>query len=248
MVYTSPRASDEEILSAYKESADRDFIAERRGRDLTYARLLGKIGKLVSGCRGRLLDVGCATGFFLDLARRDGWQVAGIEPSEWASSYARDVLGLDVKQGTVSTAELRDNYFDVITLWDVVEHLVDPLGDFTRLAAALKPGGLLAFSTHSIESPAARILGGRYPFLMAMHVTHFTPRTSGVLCAKAGLRQFEAEPHVRWLRVSYMIGKIGAKSERIAAVIRRGAALAGALDAVVPVVGLGIFNAYAKKA
>ncbi len=71
---------------------------------------------------GRLLDVGCAAGFFLDEARRRGWQVQGVELSGEMAAYARAQLKLDVWQGSFDDAALEPGTFDVITMWDYLEH------------------------------------------------------------------------------------------------------------------------------
>ncbi len=152
-----------------------------------------------------------------------------------------------VHEAAIAEVPLAPGSFDVVTLWDVVEHLLDPVGDVRRLALALKPGGVFALSTHDISCLAARVLGPRYPFLMPMHVTHFTPRTIGRLFAAAGLHLTRVEPHIRWLRVAYLVKKLASAQPRLAAAagaVVRGARLS---DRYVPVVGLGLFNAYAVK-
>src|SRR6185503_10728546 len=173
--------------------ADQEFLGERHARELTYRRLLRSLDRTSTLHRAsdpvpwparreraagmRLLDAGCAMGFFLNQARADGWEVEGIDPSRWAAEYARREFGLTVHNAPLARVALKPASFDVITLWDVVEHLPHPVTDLTHLARALKPGGLFALSTHSIGSLSAKLLGPRYPFLMAMHVTHFNRRT-----------------------------------------------------------------------
>ena len=132
-------------------------------------------------------------------------------------------------------------------MWDVVEHLVDPVGDVRHLARALKPGGVFALSTHAINSVCARLLGRRYPFLMAMHVTHFTPRTTAKLFELAGLKQTRVRPHLRTLRVGYLLKKLEPKARRVAACLKAIARVLGAEDRYVVVAGLGIFDAFAVK-
>ena len=75
---------------------------------------------------GRLLDVGCAAGYFLDEARRSGWDVAGVDVSEWARRQARDLFGLEVLGSLEAAAEHRPGGFDAVTLFQVLEHMPDP--------------------------------------------------------------------------------------------------------------------------
>ncbi len=96
---------------------------------------------------GRLLDVGCATGVFLDLARAAGWRVAGVELSERHAAYARGTFGLEVWQGDFLDAPYPPASFDAITMWDFLEHVLDPRAVLRRARALLKPGGLLLVFT-----------------------------------------------------------------------------------------------------
>ena len=88
----------------------------------------------------RLLDVGAHVGVFVDVARRRGWDAWGLEPSRWAVQEGRK-QGVNLIQGTLHDAELDSESFDVVTMWDVVEHLADPLDDIREAARILKPGG-----------------------------------------------------------------------------------------------------------
>jgi 2-polyprenyl-3-methyl-5-hydroxy-6-metoxy-1,4-benzoquinol methylase len=245
--YTSPRPSDGDIAGNYRDVEDTEFLQEHRGRELTYQRLIKEIDRILMGKRGKLLDVGCAMGFFPVEARKAGWEVEGLEPSIWAVEYARREFGLNVRQGNVAEAELAPESYDVITVWDVVEHMTDPVGDFRKLAGALKPGGLLAFATHSIESPAARIMGRRYPFLMSMHITHFSSWTTGLLCEKAGLTQVSITPHLRFIRMGYVVKKLEQVMPRLGGVIHRLVRALGLEDRCIVVSGLGLFNAFAIR-
>ncbi len=260
--YTSPRPSDADLAAGYAAVADQEFLGERHARELTYARLLRSLDRSAARHRAgdpvpfpprrrgaglRLLDAGCAMGFFLNQARADGWEVEGIDPSRWAAEYARREFGLTVHNAPLDRVDLQPASFDVVTLWDVVEHLPHPVRDLAHLAKALKPGGLFALSTHSIGSLSARLLGPRYPFLMAMHVTHFNRRTIRMLFERAGLRMFRMEPQLRSLRVGYLIKKLGQRLPRTAGALKAAAGPLGLLDRHVPVTGLGIFNAYARK-
>jgi 2-polyprenyl-3-methyl-5-hydroxy-6-metoxy-1,4-benzoquinol methylase len=111
---------------------------------------------------GRLLDVGCGTGIFLAEAQRTGrWQVTGVEPSQAAADYARLVLKLPVLNGALAEVEsdLPSASFDVVTLWNVLEHLPEPITDLRRIHRLLRPGGWLIAMIPNVESLAARVFG-----------------------------------------------------------------------------------------
>jgi len=101
---------------------------------------------------GHMLDVGCGTGAFLDGMRDRGWTVAGIEPGIQAAEYGRTELGLDIENATLENAELAPGSYDLVTMWNVLEHLPDPRQALVRVREALRPGGLLVFAVPNLNS------------------------------------------------------------------------------------------------
>lgn len=109
---------------------------------------------------GRLLDVGCSTGLFLKEMRHYGaWNLAGVEPNTLAAQYARNVFGLDVFCGQIEQAPWPRGSFDVITLWDVLEHLPNPRAGLSRIHELLVDEGWLIVSVPNADSIDARLFG-----------------------------------------------------------------------------------------
>jgi len=107
---------------------------------------------------GRLLDAGCAFGGFLFEAAMRGWDVAGVEPSLEAAEFCRSALSLDVRGGGLEEAGFADGGFDVITMWDVLEHFERPVAALRRAARLAKPGAMLFLTTPNPSSPAALLM------------------------------------------------------------------------------------------
>ena len=136
---------------------------------------------------GRLLDVGCAAGFFLAEAQVH-YDVQGVELSAWSSAYARDQLGLSVITGTLQQAALPADRFDVVTLWDVIEHVSDPVPLLTEAARVLKPGGRLVLTTGDWGSAYAQRHGeGWHLMTPPWHLTMFSRATLARAAERAGL-------------------------------------------------------------
>lgn len=102
--------------------------------------------------QGSLLDVGCGNGQFLQNMKNLGWEVKGVEIDERAVTTARKFLGLDVISGTLENAQFPDNFFDIVTVSHVIEHLYDPINFLGECRRVLKPGGKLVLLTPNINS------------------------------------------------------------------------------------------------
>lgn len=141
----------------------------------------------------RLLDIGCSSGLFLDVAGDAGFEVCGAELSPDTAAFAREHFGLEVHAGDWRKAGYADASFDVITLFDVVEHLPDPLGELAAVRRLLKPGGLLLQSTPNIDGLFPRAsyrLARRLDYWPhpepPHHLYQFSDRTLAELTERAG--------------------------------------------------------------
>lgn len=140
------------------------------------------------GRRGRLLDVGCALGDFMVEAERAGWLAEGVELSEFAGARAR-ARGLRVHVGELERSGLAAGSYDVITLYDTIEHLEDPVGTLREIRRLLVPGGLLHLVTPNVGCLQARLLGRRwYHYKPGEHLYYFSPPTLRQAIEASGLR------------------------------------------------------------
>ncbi len=121
---------------------------------------LDRLEELVQ--QGNLLDVGCSKGLFLHLAHKRGWAVRGVEISHVSSEYAREEFGLDVFTGTLEEAHFPDASFDVVSMWDLIEHLEDPLSALRETCRILKPRGIALILTPNHDSLITRVAYSLY--------------------------------------------------------------------------------------
>lgn len=170
-----------------------DYIADEENIRITFVKRLKTIERFVR--KGKLLDIGCATGFFLDLARTRGWEVVGSEVSAFAAQYARDRFGLDVHIGPLKDLHFDAETFDVVTMWDVIEHVADPLGDLQEVWRILRKDGLLSLITPDCGSPIARLLGKRWEEMRRVreHIYFFSKRTMTEMLHRTGFEVLKIE-------------------------------------------------------
>lgn len=122
----------------------------------TFQRRLERLEKLRGGRKGRALDVGCAMGFFVEMAKENGWQAQGIDISEFCVSHAKS-QGLAVEVSTLSEWKAPGGSLDLITMWDYIEHSPNPSEDLEKSYELLSPGGILALATPDVSSIPAKI-------------------------------------------------------------------------------------------
>lgn len=193
LVYLNPRPDPQEIGTYYPkqyQQALRDtYTGERKG----VSRVGLKVGlrrrtpPLVPG--GRLLDIGCGGGHYLQCMKELGWAVQGIEFDEAQAAHAREQLSADVRAGTAeSTLDgLPSEHFDVVTLWHVLEHLHNPTLVLREVHRVLKPGGRIMVEVPNFQS-IDRVLFKSYwyPLELPRHLYHFGPRTLRALLGQCG--------------------------------------------------------------
>ena len=138
-----------------------------------FQRRIRRIDKLVPH-KGRLLDIGSGLGTFLKLALIDGWQATGIEPQESAAEYCRQHLGIKPYIRPIEEIDLGPNIFDVVTIWDVWEHIHSPIDFIDQCIGLLAPNGLLALSIPNASGYPARIFRGNWRYVMYTHLSYFT--------------------------------------------------------------------------
>jgi SAM-dependent methyltransferase len=186
--FRQTRFDARQLAELYRAMDARVYQAQLTGRRKTAARHL----RIVQQYRraGRILDVGCASGLFLTLAMAAGFDPTGVEPSDVLRSQAQAALGENgrVLRGTLEQAPLAAACFDAITLWDVLEHVPDPLAMLLKCRDLLKPDGYLFLNVPDLGSLEARFLGRRWPLLLAEHLNYFNRSSLEFSGKKAGLK------------------------------------------------------------
>jgi hypothetical protein len=203
--FVSPRLRADVVLEAYGRGTDEQFISQARGRELTFSK-----------------------------ASQHGWDVAGCEPNRWLCEWAYEKYGVTVEPGTVFEQQYASNSYDVVTLWDVLEHTADPRSEIREVRRVLADEGLIVVNYPDIGSWIARVMGRSWVFLLDVHLYYFTRATIRKLLEDEGFELVKMGPHFQRLGLGYVLRRaapyIGTPARMAEAMVR----LVGLTDWQVP--------------
>jgi len=183
-VYTNPREHHLDIIKKYHDYVDPIYVSEEISRRRNARRIVNYVKEFTSP-PGRWLDVGCSVGFFLDEVRKAGWDVSGIEPSRWASEFAREQLKLDVCTGPVEDlGGYPDNYYDVVSMVVVLAHLIQPVKVISEVRRILRDDGILFIQTPDFGCLMSRLMKSNWKTIKWQMLYFFNLSSLGYLLSK----------------------------------------------------------------
>ncbi len=194
LIFVDPMLESEKLVDHYDQEYYAPWLEDNAVREEMWKRRFKKVQAFKLA--GKLLDVGCGTGNFLNIAKNNGWEAYGTEVSGYAVDYAKNNYGVKIFRGELRNADFSDDFFDVITLWHVLEHTVDPLGNLVEAGRILKPGGVLILAVPNVRNYIYKIaytlVKLKTPELFSLadrelHLYHFSARTLKEMIDKAGL-------------------------------------------------------------
>lgn len=188
-IYCSPIPKN--IADNYKDVIDEEYLKHVTSRKLSAEAVLDVIQKRVKF--GRLLDVGCATGDFLQIARARGFIAEGLELSGWSSEIAISHGFIVYREYLSNLAKKLPCQFDVITLMGVIEHFENPLQEMQFIRKLLKPNGIIVLWTGNAGSIYSRILGRRWWYWQGQHIQYFTYSSLKKLMHISGFNHIETK-------------------------------------------------------
>jgi SAM-dependent methyltransferase len=177
-----------DISNNYKSVVDEEYLSREDAHLLTAKNVVKAMRKYIP--RGKLLDIGCATGSFLTVAK-EHYSVEGLELSEWSSNIAKK-CGLTIHTCTISELPPVEKY-DVVTLWGVIEHFDSPAEEIAKISRIVKPGGYVFLWTGDIDSWLARLLGRKWWYIQGQHIQFFSNKSLDRLFSDAGFTPVACE-------------------------------------------------------
>ncbi len=182
-----------------------DYDLDKEVTKKSYLDYLDVLGKYINKQGSvNMFEVGCATGFFMDLARQRGWQTEGIDISEYAVKKAQE-KGLAATTATLESYQSAKK-FDVIVMQDLIEHVKDPVDVINRAKNLLAENGLLLFTTPDAGSLWARVWNKNWhAFVPPQHLFYFSAKNLGSILEKNGFKVVHSAHHGKWFTVPYII-------------------------------------------
>jgi SAM-dependent methyltransferase len=200
LLRSDPVAS-EELLAKLYESSSFDYGEEVESLQATYGRALGWLEEH-SSQRQALLEIGCGNGFFLQQAHRQGWkEVCGVEPSADAIAKAPPELDGAIVRDVMRAGLFPPESFDAVCLFQVLDHISNPVELLKECLAVLRPGGQILAFNHNASAWSARVLGERSPIVDIEHTYLYSPETMRTIFTKVGF----TDPQVRSVRNTYSL-------------------------------------------
>jgi SAM-dependent methyltransferase len=197
----SDPVADEDYLATLYESSHFDYGREVESIVASYGRALDSL-EARSTRREALLEIGCGNGFFLQHVRRRGWkEVRGVEPSAEAVAQAPAELDGAILRDVMRAGLFAADSFDAVCLFQVLDHISNPVDLLQECLAVLKPGGHILALNHNVGAWSARLLGERSPIVDIEHTYLYSPATMRAIFAKAGF----TDARVRSVRNTYSL-------------------------------------------
>lgn len=212
LVFIYPHPTAEELRTLYNEEYYRswgvqgeDEGAPRLMKHRTFASRLRMLSRHMAP--GSILDVGCATGYFLEVAQEAGWDVHGVELSDFSAQLARKKFGDRVFPGTLEQAAFPPASFDVVSLSDLLEHVPAPELFLREVRRILKPDGSLVIVTPDVSSLSARLMKEKWSHFKVEHLYYFSPATIKRLLTENGFAPVAIESAPKFLNLAYIVNQ-----------------------------------------
>ena len=208
--FMDPQPGFEEIKSLYNSeyykswnttSGETSAVGEMK--KATFSHCISDLKKYVAS--GRILDVGTASGFFLEVARDAGFEPYGVEISEYSGRIAAGKFGADhIHIGTLETAPFAPGMFDAIAMSDVLEHVLDPIRILKLAHKLLRPGGVVLITTPNTHSISRQVMGKSWVHYHLEHLFYPNPRSIKIMASKADFRVTICKAAVKTMNVAFL--------------------------------------------
>lgn len=182
LVFIYPRPDQQTCIDTYENLSKKYFTSSPKiEEDLAYPfkKELDFLERFKSN--GRILDIGCSTGAFLGIANKRGWQPYGVEIASPSVEFMKNKYNFEIHYGFLTDANYPSDYFDAVTCFQSLEHVIDPAIYIKEYFRVLRPGGVLIISVPNFKGITTSLLKSRYYYVQKDHLSYFSPRSLKLL-------------------------------------------------------------------
>lgn len=246
IIYVDEKLTQEQVSTYYECANDPLYFDEQEARRLTFQKYLKKLRSFFPK-KGKLLDIGTNTGLFVKIAMDNSWVATGLEPNKWGVEYAKKNYRVNLVNKSFDKNTFKKEFFDVVTMWDVIEHFTDPIFEIEKVYEIIKPHGVFAFSTINPESLLAKVMGTRWPWYMEMHKIFLNKRAAAFYLRKAGFKKIIFSPHFRSLSLGYLATRLKAINPTLSKMATTFISILRLNKIIIPYYANDLYDCYAFK-
>ncbi len=205
--YLNPRINSEIIYNSYVDNEDESHVSQDKARYKSFSKSIKKIIKLIKAGdlkNKKFLDIGSASGVCLKAIKDLGFQEEGYEPSKWMVNYGKKNYGVNIKNGSIDQISINNKY-DLISLWDVLEHVTDLNFTLEKIKALSKDSTILIINVPDIDSFVCKLMKSKWPFYLNVHLYYFNKSSIESILRKYNYNLIKHFSHWQYLELGYII-------------------------------------------
>lgn len=187
-----------------------DYIKDRPALEVNFKKRIDLLNKLSKdSIKLKVLEIGSAYGFFLNLMKQHSSEMIGFEVSSDGAAYSREQFDLNVTNEEFLDFKIKKNYYDVVAMWDVVEHINNPAAYIKKASASLKVGGLLALTTGDIGAALPKARGDKWRMIHPpTHLYYFNKQSMHKLLESNGLSIVHFSHPAHWRNLGSVLEQL----------------------------------------
>ncbi len=205
-VFSNPYIAKKDIVEFYLNLEDKEYGDEAEGREKNFITILKRLEKIEKPDKS-LLDIGAANGIFLNISKKFGYDAVGIEPSEYLVAEGKERFGVEIFKGTIEEF-YSEKRFSVITMLDLIEHLVEPNDIFKYVNNLIIKHGILVIVTPDISSLASKIFRNKWWHYRIAHINFFDLKSLKRILEKNGFEIIKKKRYTWNFSLFYLITRL----------------------------------------
>ncbi len=205
-IYLNPRVTSKIVTDSYQDTIDETHVSQDKFRLQTFSKSLKKIVRILNLqnlSQKYFLDIGSASGIFLKALKDLGFKEEGYEPSKWMVNYGKEKYKININQGFIDNLNANNKY-DLISFWDVLEHVTDLHKTLKKVETMSKKNSYLIINVPDNGSLACKLMGKKWPFYLNVHLYYFDKKSLEKVLKRYKFKLIKSFPHWQYLSLGYI--------------------------------------------